>query len=65
MNHSIISSNNYIAEGNHSYQRRLADSLFEDLGFNEAVQWCQKLGWDGVIQILIRRQNTTGSNEPS
>ena len=65
MNHSIISSNDYIAEGNRAYQRRVADSLLEDLGIHEAVQWCQELGWDGVIQILMRRQNAIGSNQPS
>jgi hypothetical protein len=64
MSHSIMSPNNHIAEENYAYQRRLADSLLEDLGIYEAVQWCQELGWDGVIQILMRRQNATGSDQP-
>ena len=54
-----MSPNNDTAEGNYAYQRHLADSLLEDLGIHEAVQWCQERGWDGVIQILIRRQNAT------
>ena len=61
MSHPIMSSKNYIAEENYAYQRRLADSLLEDLGVHGAVQWCQELGWDGVIQILMRRQNACGS----
>ena len=65
MSHSTMRLNNYIAEGNYAYQRRLADSLLEDVGLHEAVQWCQELGWDGVIEILMRRQNATGSNQSS
>ena len=40
-----------------SYQEQLALSLLNCLGWEEAVHACRANTWDGVLAVLMQKQN--------
>ena len=39
-------------ESDESYQRRLALSLIDSVGFDAAVRYCRNNSWDGVLRAV-------------
>ena len=47
-------------EGNHLYQRKLAAALVASVGFDAALETCQRNGWEGVLSMLAAKPQVPG-----
>jgi len=45
-------------ESDEAYQRRLALSLIDSVGFDAAVRYCRNNSWDGVLRAVLALPRT-------
>ena len=57
----MLHQSNGPEEGNHLYQRKLAAALVASLGFDAALETCQRNGWEGVLSMLSTKRQVPGN----
>lgn len=49
----------YENDNNHAYQREMAISLINELGYDAAVSVCCEHGWEGTLEQLMHMHPET------
>lgn len=53
-------SERYNEVDNESHQRRLAETLINAMGINDAIQWCERTRWDGTLRAILACERSQG-----
>ncbi len=51
------------ADSNFGYQRKLALSLIDTVGYEGAIRFCQSNAWDGVLSSVMGLQNRSAGSD--